>query len=546
MAGLLGRLRSLGLRWRLAACVAAVMMVSTAITFVVVYRGSGTQLRAQIDREMEDAANDLARAITVSGKRTADDVVQAANGYLAQQPFRSTSTLLLAVVPSGRAGAGEPQLFADGRREAIESPAEEARARGVASRLTRAPIGYSTFARKDLGRLRLLKRVMRVAGGLSVTIGVAEPLRTVAHAQAGVARAFVLAGLIALAGALLAAYLIGTRMSRPLRRMAAVATQVDAGDLQPRIGEVGSRADEVGVLAEAFDHMLDRLTAAFAGQRAFVADASHELRTPLTVIRGQLELLAGLREPSGEEVRRVERVVQTEIARVTRLVDDLLLLARSEHEEFLRMQPIELVPFVRALWRDLPLLGARRYELAPVPAGTLTADPDRLAQALRNLLLNAVEHTAEREGVVRMRARAPGESRIVFCVEDDGPGIPPAERERVFDRFKRLDTARDRASGGAGLGLAIVRAIAAAHGGRVVAGGRRAPGAGAARLRAGHRREAGWRSCGRGHAPPRIARAAAPLHRRGRARAQIGAITAAPAKRPARRSSSAAPASCSG
>ena len=469
MAALRARLPSLGLRWRLAAWVAAVMLISTAVTFVVVYRGSGTQLRAQIDREMDDAANDLAHAISVSGQQAAPGVVQTADRYLQQQPFRSTSTLLLAVVPSARARPGGAQLFADGRREAVESPAEQARVRGVERRLTHAPAGYSTLSGGKLGSLRLLKRMIHLPAGLSVTIGVAEPLRTVAHAQAGVARAFVLAGLIALAGALLAAYLIGTRMSQPLRRMAAVATQVDAGDLRPRIGEMRDRADEVGVLADAFDNMLDRLTAAFAGQRAFVADASHELRTPLTVIQGQLELLARRRDPAAAEVRRVERVVQTEIARVTRLVDDMLLLARSEQPEFLRLEAIELVPFVQQLWRDQALLSERRYELGPLPAGTLTADPDRLAQALRNLLANAVGHTAAGEGLVRMHARAVSGGGILFSVEDDGPGIPPAERERVFGRFKRLDAARDRASGGAGLGLAIVRAIATAHGGRVVA-----------------------------------------------------------------------------
>jgi len=165
MAALMGRLPSLGLRWRLAAWVAAVMLISTAVTFVVVYRGSGTQLRAQIDREMDDAANDLVRAITVSGEQTTPGVVQAADRYLQQQPFRSTSTLLLALAPSVRARPGETQLFADGRREAVESPAEEARARGVESQLTHAPAGYSTFSGRDLGRLRLLKRVIRLPAG---------------------------------------------------------------------------------------------------------------------------------------------------------------------------------------------------------------------------------------------------------------------------------------------------------------------------------------------------------------------------------------------
>ena len=123
-------------------------------------------------------------------------------------------------------------------------------------------------------------------------IGVGEPLATVHRAQEGVAQAFILGGVLAVLGALLGGLLIGTRASRPLRRMAAVAERVDAGDLQPASTRTRGQAAEVAVLAGAFNHMLDRLTAAFASQREFVADASHELRTPLTVIRGQLEVLA--------------------------------------------------------------------------------------------------------------------------------------------------------------------------------------------------------------------------------------------------------------
>src|SRR5207245_5269112 len=142
----------------------------------------------------------------------------------------------------------------------------------------------------------------------------------------------------------------GIRVSRPLRRMAAVAARVDAGDLDPRIHHHGGLGDEVKVLAEAFNHMLDRLTAAFAVQQAFIADASHELRTPLTVIRGQIEVLGAQGEPSRAEVRRVEHAVRAEIARITRLVDDLLLLAKSEQTEFLHPKSIDVASFVRELW----------------------------------------------------------------------------------------------------------------------------------------------------------------------------------------------------
>jgi signal transduction histidine kinase len=223
----------------------------------------------------------------------------------------------------------------------------------------------------------------------------------------------------------------------------------------------------VRVLAEAFNHMLDRLTAAFAGQRAFVADASHELRTPLTVIRGQLEVLAAQNRPSGDEVRRVERLVQAEIARVSRLVDDLLLLAKTEQTTFLVIEPIDLAGWVSELWDGMSVLAQRRFELGPVPKGTLQADPDRLAQALRNLVANAIEHTDPERGVVRMQIEVVGSESIRFVMEDDGLGIPADQLERVFDRFHRTDAARDRASGGTGLGLAIVRAIAEAHGGSV-------------------------------------------------------------------------------
>ena len=176
-------------------------------------------------------------------------------------------------------------------------------------------------------------------------------------------------------------------------------------------------------------------------------------------------------------MRRVERLVQAEIARITRLVDDLLLLAKAEQTEFLQVEPIELPEYVRELWDGMSLIAVRRFELGAVPQGVLRADPDRLAQALRNLIANAIEHTTEGEGLVRLAVERLAGGWICFAVEDNGRGIDPRERERVFDRFHRTDEARDRASGGAGLGLAIVRAIAQAHGGRVTATTGRAGGA---------------------------------------------------------------------
>jgi two-component system, OmpR family, sensor kinase len=288
------------------------------------------------------------------------------------------------------------------------------------------------------------------------------PLSPVEDAQAEVERTFAIAGAATLAAALLAGYLLATRTAAPLRRMASTAAAVDAGDLNPRIGPQAAAAVEVRTLAEAFDHMLDRLDAAFSRQRQFVSDASHELRTPLTAIRGQLEVLAAQSRPGPEEVRRVEGVVLTEMGRIERLVDDLLTLARLDEGAPLERRRILLVPYLRRLARE-PSLGG--VAVGETPAGALRADPDRLTQVIRNLLANARRHAGP-AGRVEISAAARG-SRLTVRVDDDGPGIPPAARERVFDRFHRSEAARDRHSGGSGLGLAIARSIVELHGGRI-------------------------------------------------------------------------------
>jgi two-component system, OmpR family, sensor kinase len=465
------RLARVGLRWRLAAWVAVVVLACTAVTFVAVYRSTGSQLRAQLDHTLSAQAAALSRNLGAAHARTPAQVASAATRYIGGQPFSASATLLFAIVPGAGTASNRPELFSSAgtERDVDDGPAQRRDEARLSRGILAAGPGYSTVDAPDLDDLRLLERVVSVPGAAAVKVGVAQALAPVAHAEGSVASAFILGAILALLAGLLAAYLIGTRVSRPLRRMAAVAAAVDGGDLHPRIGDTGARAGEVRVLGEAFDRMLDRLTAAFAGQRAFVADASHELRTPLTIIRGQLEVLAAQPDPSGAEVRRVERLVAGEIGRIGRLIDDLLLLAKSEQTQFLRVEAIALPRYVQELWASVTVLAERDFQLGGVPDGVLHADPDRLAQALRNLLANAVAHTAAGSGLVRLRAEPTGPGEIAFFVEDDGPGIPPAERERVFGRFHRIDAARDRASGGAGLGLAIVRAIAQAHGGSVTA-----------------------------------------------------------------------------
>src|SRR4051812_41492689 len=153
---------------------------------------------------------------------------------------------------------------------------------------------------------------------------------------------------------------------------------------------------------------------------------------------------------------------------MSRLVDDMPLLAQAGEEGFLRPGIVELRPFVRDLVEGLADVAPRRLRVGAIPDTLVEGDEDRLAQALRNLLRNAIAHT-DADGLVALDVDA-GDGRVRFVVDDDGPGIPPDQRVAIFDRFHRLDGARSRDAGGAGLGLAIVQAIAIAHGGRVWAG----------------------------------------------------------------------------
>ncbi|HLY48011.1 MAG TPA: HAMP domain-containing sensor histidine kinase [Solirubrobacteraceae bacterium] len=455
-----------GLRWRLTAWVAAVLLVSAAAVFVVVYRDTGTQIRSEIDRDITGDVSQLAQALRPATGLDARRVQALASHYVLAQPYTASSTLLFALIPGTPTVSNHPEVFRSAQPEVGENAPEQQEENRASRALLIPRLGYSDPRIPDVGRMRILERPLTL-GGLRVVVGAGEPLALVRSAQHGVARAFLLAGVVVLVLALIASYLAGVRVSAPLRRMAGVAARVDAGDLGPRMTVSGRRGDEVRVLGEAFNHMLDRLAQAFASQREFVADASHELRTPLTVIRGQIEVLAAQPNPTEDDVRRVERLVVAEIGRISRLVDDLLVLTQAERGDFLRLEPIDVASFVEELWDGLSLTADRSFELGSVPAGTLSADPDRLAQALRNLGRNAVEHTAEGSGLVRLEVAPVGRDRLSFAVVDNGPGIPAAERERVFERFHRVDTGRSRSAGGAGLGLAIVRAIAEAHGGQV-------------------------------------------------------------------------------
>jgi len=465
-----------GLRWRLTASGAAILIAAFAVTSLAVYRGTGSVLRSQIDRGLRSDIDAFAGGAAHGGASEPRALAAAAHAFIQAQPFQATSRLLFAVIPGAPTVTNEPELLGL-QPETGESAAHQKLENGEARRLLATGAGLSTIQLHDIGPLRVLIKRVAVHGRSGLTLGIGVPLAAVDAAQDGVARTLAIAGGLTLVAALIATFLLAAAHSGPLRRMVGTAAKIDAGDLAPRIDVDGMR-DETRVLGLALNHMLDRLGDAFARQRQFASDASHELRTPLTVIGGQLEVLAAQDAPPAAEVRRVERLVHIEVDRMTRLVDDLLTLARSEEPEFVHRRRIHIPAYLDGLLAALAQTADRRIDRGAVCDGHVSADPDRLAQALRNVLRNAIEHTAA-GGLLRLSAEpiATRPGWIRFAVDDDGPGIAADQRDRVFDRFHRTDAGRTRAEGGSGIGLAIVRAIVEAHGGDVRATSRQPCGA---------------------------------------------------------------------
>ncbi|WP_413785766.1 sensor histidine kinase [Intrasporangium zincisolvens] len=254
------------------------------------------------------------------------------------------------------------------------------------------------------------------------------------------------------------------RVGRALDSVEAIRAQVErtgASHLHDRV-PVPPTDDEVAHLAETMNSMLGRLESAQRAQRRFVADASHELRSPIATIRTSLEVVG----PAGAETswEQMEPIVRGEAERMGRLVDNLLLLSRADDASLAEVRrEVDLDDLLDAEARRLRGLGGVTVRLDNAPVRVL-GDEHQLQQVLRNLLDNAARHA---RSTVEVTVEADGR-RALVCVDDDGPGIPVEDRDRVFERFVRLDASRSRSSGGAGLGLAIARELALAHGGTLV------------------------------------------------------------------------------
>lgn len=268
-------------------------------------------------------------------------------------------------------------------------------------------------------------------------------------------------------GAAAFSWFVAGRVLRPVSLLTKTARGISESNWSERIPTEGD--DEIARLAQTFNDMLDRLQAAFHTQRRFIDDAGHELRTPITIIRGHLELLGD--DPRERE--EVVRIVTDELDRMTRIVEDLLLLAKAEQPDFLQVDSLDTTEFTRDIAAKARILGDRQWVDGEAAPTIVPADRQRLTQAMMNLVRNAIEHTRE-GGTIEIGSRLTG-NEVWFWVRDDGEGIPAEVVPGIFERFSRGDSQRN--TGGAGLGLAIVKAIAVAHHGRVLVESSRGRGA---------------------------------------------------------------------
>ena len=272
-----------------------------------------------------------------------------------------------------------------------------------------------------------------------------------------------LMGFAAATTSLFVAVILTPGLFKPLEDIATVARQITRADDLSRRVPYANRPDEIGDLARAFNQTLERLERLFRTQQRLLADVSHELRTPLTTMRGNLDLIERMGEADPESIS----AIQLEIERMTRLVGDLLLLARADSGGLpLERKPVEVDNILFDVYRQVAMLNPPvDVKLVDVDQVTVLGDADRLKQLFLNLVENAIKYTPEGGSVELSLSKKGGWAQFEVC--DTGIGIPPENLSHIFDRFYRVDKARARAHGGSGLGLSIAKWIAQAHGGAI-------------------------------------------------------------------------------
>ncbi len=309
------------------------------------------------------------------------------------------------------------------------------------------------------GELRFLAVPLKSQAGEAAGVFVVADFRDLEKQEVDSAvRSAAQIGLITLVIGLVLFYSLSGRILNRVESVRWTAQRITDSDMTRRLPVEGN--DEISHLAATFNDLLDRLSDAFSLQRSFIDDAGHELRTPITIIRGHLELMGD--DP--DERRETVALVTDELNRMTRMVEDLLMLTKAQRPDFLNLTAVDVKELTDELNTKVQGLANRKWGFDGHGAGLIEADRQRLTQAMMQLAQNAVQHTKEGDHIWIGSRVADGEAR--FWVRDTGPGISKDDQERIFNRFAR-GKSHQRTSDGMGLGLAIVKAIAEGHLGRV-------------------------------------------------------------------------------
>jgi two-component system OmpR family sensor kinase len=432
-----------GVRTRVLVSFLALLVLSTAASVLVLRQVLLSRIGDQVEKELVrdiDSLQDVSQAGQPPKGEAFTGVQQLFDAYLRQTAAPADGTLVTFI--SGKMYRAE---VADPSQEKLGTAyGSLATAKAPTSGDLETPLGESRFVAVPVS----IGNSHGVLVSASLTTEERDQVESAVRIAIGVA-------IVVMLIASLFIWLAAGRAIAPLEALSRTARNISETDLSGRIPVRGN--DEIAELGRTFNNMLDRLEIAFANQKDFLSDVSHELRTPITVIRGHLETLGD----SPAEREEATLVIQDELDQMSRYVDDLLLLAKAPQPDFLRTGPVDLDLFTHDLFAKARSLGDRDWRLDGTGVGILNADPQRLTQAVMNLVENAVRYTEDGEAIW-LGSSLIGE-RARLWVRDEGPGINEGDRERIFNRYARADTSSD----GLGLGLSIVQAIAEAHGGTV-------------------------------------------------------------------------------
>ena len=436
---------SLGIRWRLTAWIAIALILTLGAIFVSLRVVVGQILESDVDNDLTENLGQVAAHVFIRGSMQRPALEEVANSFAFPVVIRDLDGNALAANREA-----DPALMQMGPEER--------------QRVTSAGQIVNHTVSLDHEEFRVRSGRLLLGGSPIGILQVGRSTKAISQVMEAVTAILLGGGAIAVLAVLGAGYWLARSALRPIEEMTHLAAEIEASDLTRRIG-VRRKPAEVQRLADTFDAMLARLESAFSQQRNFVMDVSHELRTPLAGLQGNLDVL--LMDKAMDAATRVQlERMRSEVGRLIRLSSNLLYLAHAEAGREIARRPVELDALcLEVVYQAKNMRTDVNLRLGHEEQVAVLGDRDLLKQLILNLVDNGLKYTPVSGQVTLSLFREGVSARIV--VEDTGPGIPPDQIEHIFDRFYRGANSRSPSVGGAGIGLAISRWVARAHGGDI-------------------------------------------------------------------------------